>query len=140
MDSELISYCVQEEERLKHEKSESAHLVSTSKDKGKKRKKDEIVKGSDQKKPKKNEDCFYCKKPGHVKKECTKYHTWHAKKGMLFTLICSEVNLASVSKNTWWLDSGTTSHISISMQGCLSYRRPSDGERHLCGRWKVGRS
>ena len=29
--NKLISYCVQEEKRLKHEKSESAHLVSTSK-------------------------------------------------------------------------------------------------------------
>ena len=36
--NELISYCVQEGKRLKHEKSKSAHLVSTSKDKGKKRK------------------------------------------------------------------------------------------------------
>jgi len=44
--NELISYCVQEEERLKHEKFESTHLVSTSKDKGKKRKKDEATKGS----------------------------------------------------------------------------------------------
>ena len=45
--------CVQEEERLKHEKSESAHLVSTSKDKGEKRKKDEAAKGPYQKKLKK---------------------------------------------------------------------------------------
>ncbi|XP_020266871.1 uncharacterized protein LOC109842402 [Asparagus officinalis] len=35
--NELISYCVQEEKRLKQEKTESAHLTSTSKDKGKKR-------------------------------------------------------------------------------------------------------
>ena len=38
--NELISHCVQEEERLKQEKIESAHLIGTSKDKGKKRKKD----------------------------------------------------------------------------------------------------
>ena len=56
--------CVQEEERLKHEKSESTHLVSTAKDKGKKRKKDEVAKGLHQKKPKKNKDYFFCKKPG----------------------------------------------------------------------------
>ncbi|KAL5774802.1 hypothetical protein ACOSP7_012359 [Xanthoceras sorbifolium] len=44
--NELISYCVQEEDRLKQEKTESVHLASTSKDKGKKRKKDhEVVKG-----------------------------------------------------------------------------------------------
>ncbi|KAL5755315.1 hypothetical protein ACOSP7_023535 [Xanthoceras sorbifolium] len=44
--NELISYCVQEEDRLKQEKTESAHLANTSKDKGKKRKKDhEAAKG-----------------------------------------------------------------------------------------------
>ena len=62
---------MQEDERLKHEKSESAHLVSTAKDKGKKRKRDEAANGPDQKKPKKNEDYLFCKKVGHVKKECT---------------------------------------------------------------------
>ncbi|KAL5545114.1 hypothetical protein UlMin_008898 [Ulmus minor] len=35
----------------------------------------------------------------------------------------------SVSRNTWWLDSGATTHICVSMQGCLSYRKPSDAER-----------
>ncbi|XP_073057360.1 uncharacterized protein [Primulina eburnea] len=36
--NELISHCVQEEERLKQNKTESAYYASTSKDKGKKRK------------------------------------------------------------------------------------------------------
>ncbi|XP_012442088.1 uncharacterized protein LOC105767116 [Gossypium raimondii] len=36
--NELISHSVQEEERLKHDKSESTHLAKASKDKGKKRK------------------------------------------------------------------------------------------------------
>ena len=46
----LISYCVQEEERLKQDKTESAHLASTSKAKGKKRKfKNEAAKDPDQK-------------------------------------------------------------------------------------------
>ncbi|KAL2516950.1 hypothetical protein Adt_13197 [Abeliophyllum distichum] len=36
--NELISYCVQEEERLKLDRTEIANLASTSKDKGKKRK------------------------------------------------------------------------------------------------------
>ncbi|KAL2524684.1 hypothetical protein Adt_09738 [Abeliophyllum distichum] len=36
--NELISYCVQEEERLKLDKTEITNLASTSKDKGKKRK------------------------------------------------------------------------------------------------------
>ncbi|KAL4369556.1 hypothetical protein GQ457_05G026850 [Hibiscus cannabinus] len=126
------------EERLKREKSESAHLASTSKDKGKKRKyQNEAAKGPAAKGPaqKKQEQapavCFFCDKTGHMKKDCTKYHAWRAKKGMNLTLVCSEVNLASVPRNTWWIDSGATTHISISMQGCLSYRKPSDGERNI---------
>ncbi|XP_042404933.1 uncharacterized protein LOC121995193 [Zingiber officinale] len=42
--NELISYCVQEEERLKQIKVESAYLASTPKDKGNKRK-NETTKG-----------------------------------------------------------------------------------------------
>ena len=48
--NELISYCVQEEERLKQDRTESAHLASTCKDKGKKRKNNEAAKGPAQKK------------------------------------------------------------------------------------------
>ena len=48
---------------------------------------------------------------------------------MFFTLVCSENNLASVPRNTWWLDSGATSKISASMQGFLSHRKPIDVER-----------
>ncbi|KAL4282801.1 hypothetical protein GQ457_16G019510 [Hibiscus cannabinus] len=86
--NELVSHCVQEEERLKREKSESAHLASTSKDKGKKRKyQNEAAKGPAAKGPaqKKQEQapavCFFCDKTGHMKKDCTKYHAWRAKKG-----------------------------------------------------------
>jgi hypothetical protein len=46
-------------------------------------------------------------------------------------LVCSEVNLSSVSRYTWWIDSGATSNISISMQGCLSHRKPSEAERYV---------
>ncbi|KAI9157562.1 hypothetical protein LWI28_024483 [Acer negundo] len=87
--NELISYCVQEEERLKQDKTESAHLASISKDKGKKRKNIEVAKGPAQKKQQQDkESCFFCNKPGHVKKDCTKYHAWRAKKGTFLTLVC----------------------------------------------------
>ncbi|KAH1082376.1 hypothetical protein J1N35_022137 [Gossypium stocksii] len=49
--NKLISHCVQEEERLKCDKFESAHLANAPKDKGKKRKyHKEIAKGPAQKK------------------------------------------------------------------------------------------
>ncbi|RVW95174.1 Retrovirus-related Pol polyprotein from transposon TNT 1-94 [Vitis vinifera] len=90
------------EERLKQDKTESAHLASTSKDKGKRKNKDNKVaasNGPEQKKQKVEVTCFFCNKPGHTKKECTKYAAWRVKKGMFLTL------------------------------GCLSYRKPSDAER-----------
>ena len=140
--NELISFCVQEEERLKQNKTESAHLASTSKERGNKRKneaakdakdKGPLQKKQNQEKPQniQNEGCFFCKKEGHEKKECPKYHKWRAKKGTFLSLVCSEVNLASVPRNTWWLDSGATTNISVSMQGCLSYRKPNDAERRI---------
>ncbi|KAH1121953.1 hypothetical protein J1N35_005113 [Gossypium stocksii] len=74
--NELISHCVQKEERLKCDKSESVHLVNASKDNDKKRKDhNEASKGPAQKKQQQViESCFFCNKFGHVKKECTKYH------------------------------------------------------------------
>ncbi|KAM6561585.1 hypothetical protein CsatA_030824 [Cannabis sativa] len=84
--NELISFCVQEEERLKQEKTESAHLASTSKDKGKKRKNEAAQdKGPAHKKQTQanNDDaCFFCNMKGHMKKECAKYIAWRAKKGL----------------------------------------------------------
>ncbi|KAA8530397.1 hypothetical protein F0562_005106 [Nyssa sinensis] len=133
--NELISHCVQEEERLKQEKIESAHLAGTSKDKGNKRKKDkeaaEVPYQKKQHKEKNVDGCFFCGAAGHKNKQCTNYHAWRAKKGTLLNLVCSEVNLTLVPKHTWWLDSGATTHISVSMQGCLSYRKPNDGERYI---------
>ena len=39
--------------------------------------------------------------------------------------------MPSVPKHTWWIDSGATTHISVSMQGCLSCRKLNDGERYI---------
>ena len=119
--NELISHLVEEEDRMKQHKIESAHLASTSSSHGKKRKGKEIVVSQVQKKQKNmskgrtEKKCFFCKDPSHMKKDCTKYHTWRVKKGMSFTLVCTEVNMVSVPRYTWWLDSDATTHISISM-------------------------
>ena len=52
-------------------------------------------------------------------------------RSMSLSLVCSEVNLSSVSRYTWWLDLGATSNISVSMKGCLSCRKPSEAERYV---------
>ncbi|GMJ06062.1 hypothetical protein HRI_004275400 [Hibiscus trionum] len=69
---------------LKRDKTESAHLASASKDKGKKRiYQNEAAKGPAQKKQERVPiNCYFCEKPGHLKKDCTKYHAWRAKKGL----------------------------------------------------------
>ena len=68
--NELISHCVQEEERLKQEKIESAHLIGTSKDK----EAVEVPYQKKQHKVKRVNGCFFCGAVGHKKKQCTNYH------------------------------------------------------------------
>lgn len=84
--NKLISHCVQEEERLKQDRIESAHLSMTSNNK--KRKSKEAADVQPPLKKRENnrgeELCYFCKKEGHKKKKCTKYHAWRAKKGTIF--------------------------------------------------------
>ncbi|XP_012854421.1 PREDICTED: uncharacterized protein LOC105973927 [Erythranthe guttata] len=88
--NELILHCVQEEDRVKQDNSESAHLESTFKGKGIKRKKDTkaaitVNPGPQKKQDKKldnseNKGCFICGVKRHVKKHYLNYHAWRAKK------------------------------------------------------------
>ena len=120
---------------MKQEKIESAHLASTSKDKGKKRKKDkefaEVPYQRNNIMKKKVDGCFFRGAAGHKKKQCTNYHAWRTKKGTLLNLVCYEVNLTSVPKHTWLIDSSATTHISVFMQGFLSCRKLNNGERYI---------
>nr|KAJ0209166.1 hypothetical protein LSAT_V11C400188070 [Lactuca sativa] len=139
--NDLISFFVQEEEMMKQETTESAHFASASKGKGKRNRKEGATKGPVQKKQhlgndqKKKESgppkCFFCQEPGHLKPNCPKYHAWRVKKGIICALVCSEVNLVSVPRNTLWIDSGATTHISVSMHGCLNYQKLNDVERYI---------
>ncbi|CAN0847253.1 hypothetical protein LINGRAHAP2_LOCUS4878 [Linum grandiflorum] len=83
--NELISHCVQEEERLVRDRTESAHLTSSSQPKYKKRARDVVEKSFEHKKPKTQFEgfpCFFCKKTAHMKKDCAKYAAWRVKKGL----------------------------------------------------------
>lgn len=128
--NELISHCVQEEERLKREKTESAHLATNSQNKRKR-----AAANSSQNKKAKEQPagvkCFFCKKYGHMKNDCSKFAAWKVKKGKFLTFVCSEINLVSAPMDSWWVDSGATTHISMSLQGCLWSRPPSDAERFI---------
>ncbi|CAH9111478.1 unnamed protein product [Cuscuta europaea] len=86
--NELISHCVQEEERIKQDKTESAHLASTSKGSKKRKIKEAANSGPPRKHHKETKEetkesrCFFCKGTNQKKKNCTKYHAWRAKKGL----------------------------------------------------------
>ena len=81
--NELISHCIRENERLKQDKIESAHLALTPKNRNKdnKRKRDKEVANivSQKTQPKKSDasygnGCHFCGAVGHYKKQCTNYH------------------------------------------------------------------
>ncbi|XP_073132852.1 uncharacterized protein [Henckelia pumila] len=113
-----------EEERLKQDKTENAHFASTSKtkDKGNKNKGKEAVVTQPLKKQKKDPSdsqstaCFFCGGEGHMKRHYSNYHAWRANK---------------VPRHMWWIDSDATTHISVSMRGCLDCRKPNDAERFI---------
>ena len=61
---------------------------------------------------KKNDKCHFCGKSGHFQKECVKRRAWFEKKDEHNAYVCFESNLTEDSHNTWWIDSGCTTHVS----------------------------
>ena len=78
--------------------------------------------------------CFFCKKKGHMKKDCTKYKNWLAKNEHAgndsLALVC-ESNLSEASSSSWWLDSGATNHVAFTIQGFINRRKPNPDESKL---------
>jgi len=50
-----------------------------------------------------------------MKKKCPRYVAWRVKKGKSLAL-CSQVNLAFVPKDNWWVDSGRCNHAWLPME------------------------
>ena len=155
--SELISYCVEEEERQKSEKKDMANLVAFGKGKHQ-------ADASSSKQPKKkfkptnnnnnnnnnnntknfgknnaknhaqNNDpnvCSFCGSPKHFKKNCPGFKEWLKKKGNDFISFVDESFLANYSPDTWWINLGANVHISNSLQVFSTTRTIRKGERSL---------
>ena len=145
--NELMTMCVQEEERLVMELGESAMLATTF---GKKKMNDTSQtytsksnqKGKGRIPPqadiKKEIKCFFCKRKGHVKKDCPKLKKWLEKKGNISSFVCYESNMVNVNINTWWIDSGSTIHIANSLQGMQNLRKPVGNELSILSGNKMG--
>ncbi|KAL4325263.1 hypothetical protein GQ457_11G002710 [Hibiscus cannabinus] len=127
---ELLTMCDQEEGRLKLEMGESALTVTQGKRSVQAKQKGK-AKMQPQADIKKEFTCFFCKKNGRLKKDCVKYKGWLEKKGKSISLVCFEPNMVDVNYNTWWIDSGSTIHVSNSLQGLKNLREPVGAERHI---------
>ena len=92
------------------EKSENAHMATQGKRKRQTNVKQD--KGKIHVQIEKVSKCFFCKKKGHMKKDCPKLKIHLEKKGTEISFVCYESNMVNVCDNTWWIDSGTTIHIS----------------------------
>jgi len=64
-----------------------------------------------QNKVSKGNNCQFCRKSGHFQKDCLKCKFWFEKKGELNAHVCFESNLIEVPHNTWWINSGCTTHV-----------------------------
>ena len=51
-----------------------------------------------------------------MKKDCSKFKIWLDKKGTQFYFVCYESNMVNVNHNTWWIDYGSTIHVSNTLQ------------------------
>ena len=103
---------------MRQKKVESANLASSSK--GIKKRKSKGTSDIQANKMQESKDikCFSCMDPSYVRKDSPTYHTCRVKKCIHLILVCKEVNLASMPRYTWCLDSGATINISSSIQGC----------------------
>jgi hypothetical protein len=140
--NELASMLVQEEARLKQQGHHSVHLVSHgAKKKWKKPKKGKMIEPSKVNGPPQaievhekglnNIKCHFCRKFGHVQKDCHKRKAWFEKKGKHLACVCFESNLTVVPSNTWWIDSDSTVHVSYSMQGFLTIQTLNPNENFI---------
>ena len=50
---------------------------------------------------KKENKCFFCKRKGHVKKDCPKFKKCLEEKGNLSSFVCYKSNMVNVNINTW---------------------------------------
>ena len=134
-----MAMCVQEEKRTKDDNSGTINYVKDNKKKNNNANSSSKSKGKGPMlhQPQQNkfivekDQCLYCKKTEHYKKDCLDYLKMiMAKKGENIITIINESLYVQYSKSTWWIDSGATIHIVNSLQG-FHTRTLQRGERRI---------
>ena len=64
-----------------------------------------------------------------MKNCCTEFQKWLEKKSKPISFVCYESNIVGVIYNTWWIDSGSTIHVSNTLQGMRNLRKPMPSEQ-----------
>ncbi|KMT01807.1 hypothetical protein BVRB_9g210890 [Beta vulgaris subsp. vulgaris] len=97
--NELMTMCVQEEGRLVMKEGEKVNLTTFAKKKKDHTKDKEKGQISANQVIKKESSCCFCKKKGHMKKDCVKFKAWLKKKDMKKFLTVINMLLSKI-KNT----------------------------------------
>ena len=139
--NELQCMLIQEEARLKKRGNHSINLMGQRGAGKKPEKKNEKGKQGPlkinessvliHKKERKVVQCRFCRKLGHYKNNCQKRKEQFESKDKPCALVCFESNLAEVPYNTWWIDSGCTTHVSNTMQGFLTTQTTNPNEKFV---------
>ena len=122
--NELLAMCIKEEGRLMMKEGKQVNLTTFGKKRTKRKGKIPIQSGI-----KKESKCFFYKKKGHIEKDCSKFKIWLDKKGTQFSFVCYESNMVNVNHNTWWIDFGSTIHVSNTLQGMQNLRKQVGSEQ-----------
>lgn len=66
-----------------------------------------------------------------MKKKYAKFQKQIEKKSILISFACYEYNMVDINYNTWWIDYGSTIHISITLQGMKNQRKVVGNEQNI---------
>jgi hypothetical protein len=147
--NQMMAQCIQEEERLKNQLSDSVSFAQHQAKKKNKFSKQNFKKpgtpgvssSRPPQRPKNHgkmkifpvdiDTCLYCKENGHYKKNCPEFLKYLLKNGNDQVTFIDESLFLEFFTSTWWIDSSTTIHVANSLQGLSIRRKLAKGQRSI---------